>query len=257
MLWGKGDSFIVLWAFLAMHISLTYLLDIKTGVELAYHIYNDYDKGHLITRYYSTGTSHITTATWLASPHFINDDYNRVINYIISNHSAIKIIKSNSYFRNLFDFLLHLSTLPPSPIDLDKQPNRPPEFLVSDRYINYLNSIIAKQKAIDEEEKLKAAETAEAEKELTHTKKRLLMQTAIKKHHDILTQMPQPTGKKDLDGNPLYKHDKLFDGNPFSIINFNGNYQEFNNLFDLKHYGWTETDQDDLFIFKIDEYDQI
>lgn len=278
-LWGGSGSFIVLFAFLAMHISLTYLVDIKTGVELASPIYNS------------------------ASPHFINEDNNSVINYIIRNRGNIKFIDSTSFFGHLTGIT---DPIPPSPIDIDKHPMRDPEFSVSDRYKNYLNLIIELYIRV------------EAEKQLTHAKKRLLRETAIKKrddilkqmprptgkndkhgnplytqynygnifsikkfsenpqefhdlfdlkhygwtetdqtlllrqiaikkHHDIINQMPLPTGEKDSLGNPLYKHHKFFDGNPFSIINFSENPQEFHNLFDLKHYGWTETDRHDLF----------
>ncbi len=84
----------------------------------------------------------------------------------------------------------------------------------------------------------------EAEKQLTHAKKRLLRETAIKKHDDILNQKPRPTGSNDKHGNPLYTQYNY--GNIFSIIKFSENPQEFHNLFDPKHYGWTETDRYDL-----------
>jgi hypothetical protein len=116
----------VLWAFLTMYMSLTYLVNIKTGVKLAGILYNDS----------------------IYSDKRLPEKVNKIIKYIISNKYTIKIkTPSGGISGRIKDILSNTANINTALIDLNMglEEEAPTVFTVMDRYIDYLKSIIANQ----------------------------------------------------------------------------------------------------------------
>jgi hypothetical protein len=203
----------VLWAFLAMYISQTYLVDIETGVKLAFLLYNN---------------SKTTSVKF-------TDDKDKVITSVIeyiknrNDHGAIKFLKSSPLRQTIsldtYNFMVRNSYI--NYIDLIGDTR-----LTTNEHRHYYNNIVKDIKSHIEKKHI----------QWKHAEKLHKKELAKKKLEMIREQMPKflyskydPFQERDVN----YFIDK--DGNKFDSTD-----EKAKELFNPVFYGWTAADSKDL-----------
>ena len=237
-----------LWEFFSMYISLTYLVDIETGVKLAFLIYNNSkttsvkftdDKDTVITSVIQYIKLHITLS---------RDSFGAIQFDVLKSSPLITIsLEPYSEFGNFevsYSYINYIGLIGNTRPRQENNHRKYYKNIVADMKSYIEQKQIDKQKKIEEEEKKRIEWKAKM-----HAENLLLKEAAIKKHRDILAQMPKSDGSKDYEG---YEYYTDRDGKRFTSMDFDGNIYAFHALFDLDHYGWTKADRKAL---KYDEPD--
>lgn len=216
----------VLWAFLAMYISLKYLVDIETGVKLAFLLYNN-----------------LKTTTI----QFIDDNDNKnkvktsVIEYIKNRNNDGEITFNPNTLEPAYGF----KPTPTTVISLDTH-----AFEVRNEYINYIDSISDISSTSKNEHRnfyvnldkdIKSYKDKEYQKEWD-ARRKAAKDAAIQKRNSIIKdKMPKLVEEySDQEGTKYREYE--YTNEEGRIIKFRNDNKKFAYLFSLERYGWTRDD---------------